>query len=240
MQPSAQSLSDKQEFSLLTTQQPLIPNITLDPFSTAAIFSLYNVLYAKDRIGTCKHIVYHQPSITLCTLPIIGDVNYQTLQRNYQGNSRNEVSDFVISIIEAISAYLKYDAFKKMLPDLKKGVIRYMNSYGRVTDNATTSFQLAIDRIQEAIEWNGEGEFQTKQVEKLPKELTQNQKKYYAYWSEPEITHVANGIFLAIQKKDKNENCEAEVESTKKYLEIKQQEISQLLESKLKTLHNTK
>jgi hypothetical protein len=239
MNPSVKSSSNQQPLiSSSDIQQPLIPQITLDPFSTAAIFALYNVLPDQDRLGNAKHLVIHQPDVYLCTLPLIGEINSQSLSRKYYHNSRDDASNFVIAIIESISAYLKYESFKKMLPHLEKGLIRYVNSYGTVTDNATTTFQLAIDRIQEAIQWKGPEEFQTKHKEKLPKELTQNHKKYYEHWSESDIDYVTMGIFLAVQKHKDKKNFEAEVTSVKQYLDVKQNHIITHLESKLKTLQN--
>lgn len=222
-------------------EQPLIPKKTLDPFSTAAIFTLYNVLYELDRFGISGHTVIHQQSSLLCTLPIIGEVNSQTLSRNYYRSSREEASDFVIAIIESISAYIKYDSFRKMLPDLEKGLVRYAKSYGAISDIATTTFKLAIDRVKDAIAWKGKPEeFRTKHIEEFPKELMQNPEKFYDYWSEDEIAQIVNGIFLAIKRKQENKSCEAAVESTFKYLEVKQTEITPDLESKLKTLHSKK
>ncbi len=239
MQPTQKSTKEAQQ---LTVQKPLIPSVTLDPFSTAAIFTLYNAMYEKDRIGIADNAVFHQPYDEERTyiLPIVGEVNTQKLSRNWYVNSRDDACDFAIAIIESIFAYLKYDSYKKMLPELKKGVIRYMNSYGKVTDNATTTFQLILDRVQEAIEWDGKGVFQTKLEQKLPPELNQKQDKYYNYWSEAEVNHVVSGIFLGIYKFSSTIPCEAELESTKKYLEIKQKEINPVLTEKYKMLHNTK
>lgn len=241
MNPSVKSSSNQQPLISSDIQQPLIPQITFDPFSTAAIFALYNVLPDQDRIGNAKHMVFHQPDVYVCTIPIVGlEINTQSMSRLYNHNSRGDASNFVIAIIESISAYLKYESFKKMLPVLEKGLIRYVNSYGLVTDNATTTFQLAIDRIQEAILWKGPEEFQTKHKEKLPKELTQNHKKYYDHWSESDIDYVVMGIFLAIQKHKDKKNFEAEVSSVKQYLDVKQNHTISHLESKLKTLQNIK
>lgn len=224
-----------------STQQPLIPKKTLDPFSTAAIFTLYNVLYEQDRFGISGHTVIHQASSLFCTLPLIGDVNYQTISRNYYRSSREEASDFVIAIIESISAYINYESFRKMLPFLEKGLVRYAKSYGAISDIATTTFKLAIDRTKEAIAWTGKPEeFRTKHRDEFPKELLETSGKFYNYWAEDEIFHVTNGIFLAIQKEAKNKSCKADVEATLKYLEIKQAEITPDLEAKLKTLHGNK
>lgn len=222
-------------------QEPLIPKVTLDPFSAAAIFTLYNVLYEKDRFGVSAHTIIHQPSAILCTVPVFGEVNSQTFSRKYYQSSREEASDFVIAIIEAISAYIKYESFRKMLPDLKNGLVRYAKSYGPISDIASTTFKLAIDRTEEAITWQGKPEeFQAKHRDEFPIQLHQNSVKLYDHWHEDDIAHIVNGISIAIQKHNSKKDCEAELTSTFKYLEIKQNKITSTLEAKQKLLHNEK
>lgn len=223
----------------LLKDKPLIPQYTLDPFSTSAFFLLYNVLNEKDRFGIIWHKLYLQPSISLGTIPYFDwDINTQSMTRTCIRDSREEVSSFVIAILESIMAYLKYESFKKSLPHLKAGLSRYADSYGDVTDNAITSFRMTINRIEQAIEFKGSSEeFQNLHFPDLSPILNKNRVEFYDCWSEDEISQVINGIFLAIQKKENNKDCQAEVEASLKYLQVKQGALYDLLKSKSEKLN---
>lgn len=231
----------KPSFPLNHPTEAMIPEITLDPFSVTAYFSLYNVLNEKDRFAiNYSHGVTLQKSNVLGTLPYFNkEVNTQTVWRKFvYFNDRNEASDFVIAILESVSAYLKHESFKKMLPILEKGLIRYSESYGPIADNAKTSILFAVNRVREAISWTQSPEdFQLKHKKELPNELIKNRTIYYDQtWKHDEITVVVNLIQLAILKNEEKQDCTPEIESTLTYLEHKQNQMVDLLKNKSKVL----
>ena len=227
-------IQDSLNLPKINTKQALIPEITLDPFSVAAYFTLYNVLAEKDRLAiNYSHGVFLQKSNVIGILPFFNkEIDTQAGWRKLvYFNDRNEASDFVIAILESVSAYLKYESFKKMLPHLANGLTRYSKSYGTVSDNAKTSILFAVNRVKEAILCeSGPEAFQEKYSVELPNELIENRVKYYdSHWMEEEIMVVVNLIQLAIFKNSNGQNCEAEVEATLKYLEKKQERMIDLL-----------
>lgn len=215
-----------------------LPKTHLDPISVVALFALYNVLGENDRFGIYKHSIVYQPS-SPTHVPLIshlvGMLDYQTLQRTINGDGRSDACTFEIAIEEALINYLLLTPFQKILPILEKGLKKYVGLYP-VADNSSTTFNLGITRVQEAVQnQKNPNEFVGKYCQQNVNDLKRNKAKVYASWTEPEIAHIFGAIYLAYSKQQEGKSCVPEIKSVLSYLAEKQFEILNELEAAQKS-----
>lgn len=202
------------------------PKVALDPLTVIAMFCLTPALGEKDRFAIKGHKIVYQPSNPY-NIPILGKVDSQSFIRSWEGNSREEASDFVIAIEQGLDAYLEEAPFQTLLPLLRNGLECYIQSYGNDTNTSQQAYDLARIKADEAIQFHREpAKYRAKYAVKKISTALKN------VWSSEEIQYILFGIQLALKKKNAKKDNLPEISSIMTYLDLKQNTTEALLEKK--------
>lgn len=197
------------------------PNSTLDRISTAAIFALYPLLPPKTKFGINKHVIEIQESKIipyLSAIPMVGEIDAQSVVRKMRGNSREETGDFAFAINDALKWYGNHPGLQKILDLVKAGLDAYALTY----PHATAKDSLALSKLHiEHLQAH-------KQVPEVALKDAQNQVKNF--WSVKDIDYLVILIARVFEKKQANENFEEELKTALFYIDLKQRKVVPLLE----------